>query len=43
MLSDAEYAEVSDTSYIVSYDDATLALKRAAGENKLFFDLTSCG
>jgi hypothetical protein len=39
VLSEAEYRSATDLSYIVSFDDVTLQVKRACGDDVLYFDL----
>ena len=38
-----EYEELSDPSYVVSFDDKLLQLKRAAGDNVMYIDLREHG
>jgi hypothetical protein len=42
-LTELEYEELSDPSYVVSFDDKLLALKRAAGDDVMYIDLKEYG
>ena len=40
-LSEVEYEELHDPSYVVSFDDKLLQLKRAAQDDVMYIDLAS--
>lgn len=42
-LTEDEYEELADPSYVVSFDDKLLALKRAAGDDVMYIDLKEYG
>ena len=42
-LTEAEYEQLADPTYVVSFDDKLLQLKRAAGDDVLFIDLKEHG
>ena len=42
-LTELEYERLDDKSYVVSFDDKLLELKRAAGDDVLYLDLKEQG
>ena len=42
-LTEAEYEQLADPSYVVSFDDKLLALKRAAADDVMYLDLREQG